>query len=517
MKNHANVFFICAFFCAVGALSAMDVEIPVRFSDDQIADWRVIEVLLADHGSLYAQARDSKGNTPLHRLCKTYFFGENYKKGFKDKVALLLNHRASLVVENDKGETPIHIAAGKGRNHFLESFLCLVSIADINKKNHKGLTALDKVILGNSSRMSENAMEHLVAHGATNLSPKSRAKLDIHRDACNGDFPSVKLSYLHNPGLLDSISMVCPSDYSSERSLTPLNAAAMGLSSVYDISRSMQETVAFLLGQRASTSIADSEGNIPLHHATRSSATRAHEVVKRLLRHTDFYVNTQNNAGETPLYGTIRPGDVHIKHATLLIEHNAQLDIQNNVDKTALYSAVEQDLTEMAALLLKHRASCLIPDSDGTLPIHRAADGLSKNSCVMVDLLIASNPGCVNVRDRHGDTPLHRAMFGSEYRYWGSRSQMERCETIACTLLLHDAQRDIVNNAGETPLDIARELNSGTMIILLTLDMDWYKKMRSHNAKLIEKIASLVKADNTKIDMGSAYQQLLDYGIFDNT
>jgi ankyrin repeat protein len=511
------LFAFCMIYAVTG-LQAMEVDvIPVVFSDIEIANCNAIETLLAQHGSTYAQASDSRGNTPLHRLLEKDYSGNPFIiKESKQRATQLLAHRASLSAQNDEGETPIHRAVQSGSWPVAAPLLHKLNIKEINQKNHKGNTALDLAIVQAYPR--DNVVESLVAHGAIGLSPEAHAKLNIHTDAFEGKYALVKLSHIHNPSLLDSTAHTKGSGL--RKQMTPLNAATCGLGCTYPIPTGIVKIVAYLLEQRASTTIADSNGNLPLHHAVDSGSTYAHAVLTMLLNHTACYVNAQNNAGNTPLHRAVS-GECnsnsadYIKHADLLITHNAELNIRNNTGKTPLHRAVEHHCTEMVTLLLRKCASSTIADNEGNLPLHIAAYGEGQEAHEIVDILIKNNSSTVNACNINGDTSLHRAA-SAEHLWWNSFEQIERCEQIARSLLFNGATPNLKNVKGKTALDIARELKNENMVKLLGLDMEAFIQQRTYNAKFLKRAASELGLDNAVIEADPKYQRLLDFGAFDD-
>jgi serine/threonine-protein phosphatase 6 regulatory ankyrin repeat subunit A len=519
MKNWSKLLCVYSLFGSVNTVKTMESDSApfVTFSDLVIAETYNIESMIQMHGTSFTQASNSKGNTALHMMCKKY--NPKYETVSKNTIELLLDNNASLVAENNKGKTPIHLVTKSGKEELLRFLLHRVSIEDINKKDRNGFTALDVAFLQNTD-FTYTAINLLVAHGATTLSLQASEKLNIYKDAHAGRLAHVKLSYIHNPDLLNSTADISSGDNLEHplQSVTPLNAAAMGLVGSYASARGIQKTISFLLEKRARINLPDWNGNIPLHYVAYSIRREAHKVLKMLLEYDSSCVDVKNHKGSTPLHqvasGRIVDPTVCLKHMRTLLYHNAQLNTKNNAGKTALYYAVKNDRREMVASLLKNGASCMLSDDDGNLPIHAAAAyGTSKGADAMIDLLVKNNTTCINASNRDGNTPLHIAALIGETYSLHKGEHKKRCQNIVRSLILNGAEKNRVNNDNETASDIAQRLGSKKIIALLRLDVERYKRMREHNRELIKKTLSLVlQLNSTVLESMPYYEQLLDFG-----
>jgi ankyrin repeat protein len=518
MKNWSKFLCVYSLFSSANIVRAMErnsAPFPL-FSDLVIAEAANIESMIQMHGTSFTQASNSKGNTALHMMCKKYDLKD--ESASKNRITLLLDNNASLVAENNKRKTPIHLVAKSGKEELLRFLLHRVSIEGINKKDHKGFTALDVAFLRNKD-FTHTAINLLVAHGATELSLQASEKLNIHKDAHAGRCAHVKLSYIYNPDLLNSTADIFSRDNLEHplQSVTPLNAAAMGLVSSCASTRDIQKTISFLLEKRARINLPDAQGNIPLHYVAYSIKREAHDVLKMLLEYDSSCVDVRNHKGSTPLHqvasGRIIDAETCLKYMRTLLHHNAQLNTKNNAGKTALYYAVKNDRREMVTSLLKNCASCMLSDDEGNLPIHAAtAYGTSKGADAMISLLVKNNSACINATNRDGNTPLHVAALIGETHCAHKKEQKKRCENSVRSLLLNGAKNSIKNYDNETALDIAQRLGSKKIIALLRLDVEQYKRMREHNRKLIEKTLSLLQLNNMTLELTPYYEQLLDFG-----
>lgn len=486
------------------------MEEEKKFSDEEISS--NTRSFLRQYGKIYAQACDSQGNTPLHR-----YIGNSYYDSIeKDTIKLLIEYNASLATQNNAGETVIHVAAKKCVGDRLRSFLHMMSIAEINQKDHAGMTALDRAIL-NTWYESNIFVEYLVAHGATVLSPEALQKLDIHGDAYKGKFALVQLAYKHNPTLIDSLRT-----FGVTKNVTPLSAAVRGLYNLLVIPHTTKKIVAFLLEKRASTTLADSDGNLPLHHVTNIDKDAAKKTLKILLDYTDVCVNTGNNKKETALHrlaGRYQENGqkFDVQCTNLLLEHNANVLLTNEKGETPLHLAVKSRGEKMVDILLSSCASAAnIPDNKGNLSLHLAASGRNAKACAIVDLLISSNNINVNACNKKGHTPLHKASKGVLKRsydgYSNQNEQRMRCEEIVRLLRINGAASDIKDIEGNTPLDIARKGNSTAIVDLCEEDIKSLSVQLVYHRKLLKRSATLLNIDRETIELSPKYQKLLELG-----
>jgi ankyrin repeat protein len=137
------------------------------------------------------------------------------------------------------------------------------------------------------------------------------------------------------------------------------------------------------------------------------------------------------------IYSASKQGDLNTAKA--LIKDNP--DLVSDTDKyykTALHYAAIAGHTDMAELLLAHRAAINAKDHLGATPLHLAALNVNKE---MAELLLAHGAD-VNVKDNNGWTPLQLAAANDH-------------KDTAELLLAHGADVNAKNENGWTPLKAA--------------------------------------------------------------
>ena len=163
----------------------------------------------------------------------------------------------------------------------------------------------------------------------------------------------------------------------------------------------------------------------PLHEAALSGdLDRARELLE-----TGGYCNNVNYRGyygQTPLHNACRRGHLHSACAggcvalvrTLLHDHNADVNAQDNDNNTPLHVAAANGKEDVAlALINEFGCDTNIRGSEyGRTVLHSACEG----GCVaLVKTLIRDHNADVNAQDDDNNTPLHYAAAnGKKMLHW---------------------------------------------------------------------------------------------------
>jgi len=139
----------------------------------------------------------------------------------------------------------------------------------------------------------------------------------------------------------------------------------------------------------------------PLHYA---AFCGLHTVVKVLAVDHPQDVHSRNvENNSTPLHRASQEG--HVEVARVLIEHGADMTVQDERGSTPLHDASRTGHKELAQFLLEHGADVTAQDKDGSTPLHQAS---GSGRMKLAQLLVEHNAD-VTARDKDGSTPLHRA------------------------------------------------------------------------------------------------------------
>jgi len=160
--------------------------------------------------------------------------------------------------------------------------------------------------------------------------------------------------------------------------------------------------------------------------------------------------DTQDTHGINPLMQAVATGQKSV--VDYLLQQKANLELKNQNGDTALVMAIANDQDQIAVKLIESGAKIdvLGGESKNNL-IHMAA---SVNAEKTLELLTKKAPEQINAKNKNGETALHEAArYGSE-------------KTLK-TLLNAGAKKDLTNNEGKTPLDIANSIQNKAAIKLL--------------------------------------------------
>jgi ankyrin repeat protein len=234
-------------------------------------------------------------STPLHVALENEQF---------EMAELLMEQGASLVIENNEGNTALHLASKIGKPELISNMVVNVKNSKsmkpskfVNKKNKSGCSSLHLAVIGNHME----AVQGLIDHGAD-----IRARNDAGDDvmllsAKNGNVDMVRIFSAKG----SSIQVMNLGDYTR-----PLHQAS---------GAGHLALVQHLLSQGASLEFGDIEGNTALHHAATNGNL---EIVDELLSRGAL-IDSKNKSDETALH--LATKENHLTTVEHLIEKGANI------------------------------------------------------------------------------------------------------------------------------------------------------------------------------------------------
>lgn len=171
---------------------------------------------------------------------------------------------------------------------------------------------------------------------------------------------------------------------------------------------------------------------------------------KSLLNNSKTNINAQDSEGMTALMQAAIEGNVPM--TKLLLSKKAQLELKNLVGDTALAVAVGNDQYDVARVLVKNGADAdILMGDENKETLFMRSFSSDRNFALII---LKKNPKVINKTDALGET----ALFDSA-RY-GSAEDVK-------ILLKKGASKKLINKAGKTALDAAKEANNSAAIKLL--------------------------------------------------
>jgi len=227
----------------------------------------------------------------------------------------------------------------------------------------------------------------------------------------------------------------------------------------------------------------DSDGNTALHYICSHKSQKKDVIlyiVKTFLQH-DIDVNIQNNKGFTPLMYACQNDNEDV--ARLLIHHKADINAVNHNNQTALMLSFLEPNRETINLLITNGANLDIQDTLHQDTALTMACQHYQNTIIVKDLIIQGKAN-INLANGDGNTPLILACQNDSINVAkllvdhgadvNARNSIDQTSALPVTinncnyslmkyLLDHQANIDIVNVRGETPLILACKINNKYM------------------------------------------------------
>lgn len=401
---------------------------------------QLIDLLIENN--IPIDTRTSSGNTAFIEAIRAH----------NTQMALFfLEKGANINALDRERKTSLMFAATTG-DILLINFL-LEHGADINTYNHEGKTALIYAVESNIP----NIVRSLIQAGANRLLNDSRG-LNAVNYAINKESRCITRDEQQNNKLIQC--MLCP-----ERLLSrAINAG--------DIPNAQLLVEQYI---NPNTQITDPKTLTPTTPLI-LAFTNQNETMARMLLAHGAHPPADLQDGSPILHLITDP-----KIANLLLDLGVPINARhNNTGETALLNAVKKNQYDIVSLLLARGADTMIPDSQGSFPIHYA-----KNVEIAKRLLPFILD--INVQNEHGETPLMIAIRNNEI-------------DLVDLYLSQGARLDYVNKEKLNAIDIAKQEYA---------KMGWFSSKCTKSKKIQERLSSNVSIAEPSAPPAPTEQTLL--------
>ncbi|KAK9500655.1 hypothetical protein O3M35_001882 [Rhynocoris fuscipes] len=392
---------------------------------------------------------DYKGSTPLHYACA---------KGHQSAVLLLMNDGANVNLQDNDGNTGLHLAVCNGHETCVKAILYFTerinSPFDVNCKNNLGNTPLHY-----ASRWGYSSIVTLL--------------LEYGADP-----------YIENKHKLTPLS--CAHSMNISNILTNRDKILDRFNSTLSINIDIKDKISpqFLKKpNKENNTNNNTEDDTTIDTTTEDEELKINRKVERVFRAITygderlacFYLGLEPSTHEVH-YGFYSDRPCHplcpcknnldecdYKIGELKVANPLNVDVQNSEGVTPLHISSMYGRLEFVKLLLKSGANVNVQTKTTNMtPLHLACQNQKTQ---IVDILLKTNKCNMNIQDKLGNTALHYA-----------------CQTnntkLLILLLNNNPNINISNNNGKTPLDIAKDLMSFSII----------KMLNSHQIKITDKV-----------------------------
>ncbi|XP_043922219.1 serine/threonine-protein phosphatase 6 regulatory ankyrin repeat subunit A-like [Protopterus annectens] len=362
-------------------------------------------------------------------------------------VQTLLGFGAQLQLKGGKaGETPLHIAARIAEGEKVAEML-LKSGADVNLEQENGETAMHIAARYGNLKMIQSLIEE--GGDLTRQSKVGENPLHIAVRHCHLHLVEEILTYLANEKN-HSEAVMCVNQ-ENEVGETPLHLAAAIKKDMIPSDEEDIRIIRILMDYDADINAASRlTSETPLHYCARVGNK---EVLLEILKHIpanrmQLSINKQAKNGWSPLLVAAEQG--HTEIIKLLLQNHARVDVFDEHDKAALHLAAENGHDQIADILLWHKAFVSTKNKLGLTPLHLAAqNGYNQ----LVKLLVETHMASIDAMSLTKQTPLHLAALNG---------QLDVCNS----LLKMKADANATDIHGQTPLHLAAENDHSEVVKL---------------------------------------------------
>nr|XP_033785571.1 serine/threonine-protein phosphatase 6 regulatory ankyrin repeat subunit A-like [Geotrypetes seraphini] len=359
----------------------------------------------------------------------------------------LLGFGAQVQLKGGKArETALHIAARIHEGEKVAEML-LKSGADVNLEQENGETALHIAARHGNLKM----ITALIEEGGELIGQSKVGESPLHIAVRHCHLPVVEeiLRYLVNEkSRLEATACVNQQNKEGE---TPLHLAAAITKTMTHLEEEDSQIIRILMEYDANISIATKQMcETPLHYCARVGNA---DALLEVLRHISSNrmqqaINNRAKNGWSPLLVAAERG--HTEIVKILLQNHARIDVFDEQGKAALHLAAENGRDQIVDVLLWHKAFVNAKTKLGLTPLHLSAqNGFNR----LVRRLVETHLASIEAVSLAKQTPLHLAALNG---------QLDVCNS----LLILKADADATDIQGQTPLHLAAENDHSDVVKL---------------------------------------------------
>ncbi|XP_029443072.1 serine/threonine-protein phosphatase 6 regulatory ankyrin repeat subunit A-like [Rhinatrema bivittatum] len=362
-------------------------------------------------------------------------------------VQTLLGFGAQVQLKGGQAqETPLHIAARIQEGEKVAEML-LKSGADVNMEQENGETAMHIAAHHGSLKM----ITALIEEGGEVTWQSKAGESPLHIAVRHCHLPVVEeiLNYLVNEkSRLETTACVNKANKEGE---TPLHLAAAVRKAMIHLEEEDSKIVRILMEYDADiTSTTKQTRETPLHYSARVGNG---DILLEILKHISSTqmqqsINNQAKNGWSPLLAAAERG--HTEVVKILLQNHARADVFDEHGKVALHLAAENGHDQIVDILLWHKAFVNAKTKLGLTPLHLSAQNGFNH---LVKLLVETHLASIDAMSLTKRTPLHLAALNG---------QLDVCNS----LLNMKADVDATDIQGQTPLHLAAENDHSEVVKL---------------------------------------------------
>uniref|UniRef100_A0A1Y1MJD6 Uncharacterized protein n=1 Tax=Photinus pyralis TaxID=7054 RepID=A0A1Y1MJD6_PHOPY len=358
--------------------------------------------ILLDNGGDTTVIDNETGNSLLHLAAE---------KGYDEIVEMLFGTSANINLQNNEGDTPLHFAIKRGRTGSINQLL-LSKGADPNITDRNDNTCLHSAIMVG---VDDDLITLLLKNGA-----------NVNAINNHGDTPISRARRLGHGNILSILSTNTVTDDDPTALFSAVKNGEIHIfKNLFDVNKRDGNTLLMLALKQSQIGIVD------------------------YLLSSDIDVKTPNDSGLTCLHLAAELGDARIVRQ--LLSKGCEIDAVSVAGDSPLLLAVTSNRFHIAQLLLDHNASTDLPSSDDHGSCLHAACTYGSNELVSQ---ILQRGGDVNQLSKSGSTPLLQALTNNHRQ-------------VAITLIQHGADANLTTEWGWSSLTSAAESQYLDVINLL--------------------------------------------------